>query len=62
MSIEVPERAPLETLRLRLRVPGGKRIASLTLDGAPYDRVLADGQTIVLPTTPGTLQLEARFG
>jgi hypothetical protein len=59
VSIDVPERAPLETLRLRLRLPRGKRIASLTLDGAPYGRVLADGETIVLPTTPGPLQLEA---
>jgi hypothetical protein len=61
VSIDVPERAPLQTLRLRLRLPRGTRIAELLLDGAPYSRVLADGETIVLPPRPGPLELEARF-
>jgi hypothetical protein len=62
VSIEVPERAPLESLRLRLRLPRGERIAEVLLDGVPYDRLLPDGETIVLPPRAGPLQLEVRFG
>jgi hypothetical protein len=61
VSIDVPDREPLETLRLRLRLPKGKRIGQLLLGGQPYGRVLADGETIVLPTRPGRLELEARL-
>jgi hypothetical protein len=57
--LEVPDRAPLRTLRLRLRLPRDTGIAELRLNGAPYDRLLADGETIVLPTAPGTVGLEA---
>jgi hypothetical protein len=61
VSLDVPDRAPLETLRLRLRLPRGARIDTVLLDGAPYGRVLADGETIVLPPRPGPMRLEASF-
>jgi hypothetical protein len=61
VSLDVPDRAPLETLRLRLRLPRGARIDTVVLDGAPYGRVLADGETIVLPPRPGPMRLEASF-
>jgi hypothetical protein len=59
--IDVPHRAPIRALRLRLRPPRGARIAQLLLNGFPHDGVLADGETVVLPTTPGPVELEARF-
>jgi hypothetical protein len=60
VSIDVPDRAPLASLRLRLRLPPGARIGEVLLDGSPYDRVLHDGETIVLPPRPGPMRLEAQ--
>ena len=59
--LQVPERAPLASLRLRLRLPGGATLGGVTRDGAPYGRVLGDGETIVLPPVPGPVELEARY-
>jgi hypothetical protein len=61
VTIDVPEREPLETLRLRLRLPRGQHIKEVLLDGVPYGRILPDGETIVLPPRAGPLQLEAHF-
>ena len=61
VSIDVPERAPLAALRLRLRLPGGKRISEVLRDGLPYGRVLEDGETLALPPQPGALELEVRY-
>ncbi len=59
VSLDVPDREPLTTLRLRLRLPDGERVSEVRQDGLPYGRVLPDGQTIVLPPTPGHFELEA---
>ena len=59
--LQVPERAPLASLRLRLRLPGGATLGGVTRDGAPYGRVLGDGQTIVLPPASGVVELEASY-
>src|SRR5207247_2654388 len=48
----------LETLRLRL--PHGTRIASLSLGGRPYARFDRSTGTIVLPVASGSLELVAR--
>jgi hypothetical protein len=61
VAVDVPNRAHLSALRLRLSLPRGTRIGRLLLDGRPYDRILADRETIVLPTTPGPLEVEARL-
>jgi hypothetical protein len=61
VTLRVPERAPLGSLRLRVRLPGGKRVAGALLDGAPYGSVLADGETIDLPPSPGDLRLELPY-
>jgi len=56
-SIEVPARVLLRTLSLRLRLPAGRRIATVTLDGKPYSRFNAATQTISLPPRTGSLDL-----
>lgn len=60
-TLRIPERRPIRSLRLRLRLPAGKRIANVLSDGAPYGRVLADGQTVELPATAGELRLELLY-
>jgi hypothetical protein len=62
VSLDVPGRAPLRSLSLRLRLPGGKRIATVLLNGAPYDRFDAGSETIDLPPQAGHLDLEVSFG
>ncbi|HXF99117.1 MAG TPA: hypothetical protein VNJ46_10955, partial [Gaiellaceae bacterium] len=59
--VQVPDRAPLGSLRLRLRLPGGKRVAGVLVNGQP-GRLLPDGETVELPTRPGELRVEARVG
>ncbi len=62
ISLDIPDRTPLTTLRLRLRLPDGQRVTEVLQDGVPYGRVLPDGQTVVLPPTPGHFELEAPLG
>ena len=56
-----PRRSQPRTLRLRLRLPPGTRIASVTLDGRPYGRFDAAAGTIDLSGRRGTLQLRVGF-
>ena len=61
VSVTVPGRGALSQLRIRLRLPGGKRVATVLRDGVRYGKVLDDGETIQLPAEPGELHLQARF-
>ncbi|HUF02404.1 MAG TPA: hypothetical protein VMN35_08265 [Gaiellaceae bacterium] len=62
VTVQVPDRSPLRSLKLRLRLPQGKKVAGvLTDDGRSVGRVLADRETIELPRAPGPLELEVRF-
>jgi hypothetical protein len=61
VSLTVPARAPLKTLRLRLRLPNGKRIAGVLFDSRPIHRFDAETGTIELPTQPGAHELEVDF-
>jgi hypothetical protein len=58
-SVTVPERAPPRALKLRLRLPRGQRITSVTLDGRPFERVDRASGTIDLSGRRGTLDLTA---
>jgi hypothetical protein len=60
-SIAVPNRAPLRTLTLRLRLPRGHRISSVSLDGRPWRRFDRETGTIELPTRAGQLDLVAHL-
>jgi hypothetical protein len=60
-SIAVPGRAPLRTLSLRLRLPRGHRISSVSLDGRPWRRFDRETGTIQLPPRAGQLELAAHL-
>ncbi len=61
VSVDVPSRSPLRTLRLRLRLPNGKRIASVTVNDRPLaGRV--QRETFDLPPRPGRLEVAANIG
>jgi hypothetical protein len=56
-TVELPERTP-PTVRLRLRLPRGQRLAGVTLGGRPFSRI--DGQTLDLSGLRGKLELVAQ--
>jgi hypothetical protein len=61
-SVHVSLAAPATpTLRLRLRLPAGERLASITLDGRPFKRFDRTTGTINLSGHRGRLALEARY-
>jgi hypothetical protein len=60
VSLEVPRRASLRTLKLRLRLPRGNRIRSVALNGRSYRRFDARAETIDLSGRRGTLELVVR--
>jgi hypothetical protein len=57
-TVIVPDRSPLRSLRLRLRLPHGGRIVSVQFGGAPYDRFDARTGTIDLTGRRGTIDLD----
>nr|MBA2461890.1 hypothetical protein [Actinomycetota bacterium] len=58
-TIELPGRQPVE-LKLRLRLPHGKRIVGVTRNGRPFGRL--DGETIDLSGLRGRVELVAQVG
>jgi len=60
-TIDVPSRAPVRTLTLRLRLPAGRRIVSVDLNGRPYHRFDRATGAIALSGLSGRLELVARF-
>jgi hypothetical protein len=61
VTLEPPTRTRPHSLALRLRLPGGKQIASVTLGGRPYGRFDAASSTIDLSGRNGRLQLRVTF-
>jgi hypothetical protein len=59
VSLDVPQRAPLRTLSLRLRLPHGDRISSVVVDGRPVPG-LVHAETFDLPHRAGHLEVVAR--
>ncbi|WP_010273137.1 hypothetical protein [Paenibacillus senegalensis] len=57
VELEVPDRDPIEELKLRVRVPGGLRISSVQLNGAPFTSFDSEDETIDLSGLSGTIQL-----
>jgi hypothetical protein len=58
LTLDVPDRTPIRSLRLRLRLPGAERIASVLYDNRGFRRFDPRSGTLDLPTTPGSHQLE----
>jgi hypothetical protein len=58
VSLTVPGRARLGALRLRLRLPHGKRIARVLYDMRTLSRFDPRSGTITLPTLAGEHELE----
>jgi hypothetical protein len=58
VSLTVPDRAPLRTLRLRLRLPDGKRISGVQLDGRILSRFDPETGTIQIPPQAGAHELQ----
>jgi hypothetical protein len=57
-SIDVPTWRPLRALELRLRLPRGTRITTVSVDGRAHERVDRATQTIDLSGLAGHLELE----
>jgi hypothetical protein len=55
--VTVPERAHQHRLKLRLRLPRGRHISSVTLDGRPFTSVDRTTRTLDLSGRRGTLEL-----
>jgi hypothetical protein len=60
VSLSAPTRQAPAELRLRLRLPGGRHIASVTVDGRHHARFDARTGTIDLSGHRGTVELRAR--
>jgi hypothetical protein len=61
IAVDVPDRVPPKALTLRLRLPRGRRIASVTLGGRPFRRLEAASGTLNLSGLAGSLQLVAHL-
>jgi hypothetical protein len=59
--VTVPERGQPHRLKLRLRLPRGRHITSVTLDGRPFTRVDRATETLDLSGRRGTLELAVGF-
>ncbi len=60
-TLELPTSSTLRSLRLRLRLPAGRRLTSVLVDGRPYARFDRRTGTIDLSGRRGQLEVEARF-
>ena len=60
-EVQSPAREPASRLRLRLRVPEGRTLRAVTVNGKPWTDFDAAGGWINLPTGGGPLQVLARY-
>ena len=56
-TVDLPARSRPRTATLRLRLPEGRRIAAVRLNGRPSRRFDRRAETIGLPTQPGRLEI-----
>jgi hypothetical protein len=59
--LEIPRRAPMRSLSLRLRRPGRQRITRVELDGRPFRHYDPVAETIDLTGHTGSLALTVHF-
>jgi hypothetical protein len=58
--VQVPERDPIRHLRLKLRLPDGRRLQAVTVNGQPHTRFDPARETIDLTGFGGRLEISAR--
>src|SRR5690606_19607031 len=61
VDLEVPSRTPIENLQLRLRVPAGKQLASVTINRHPHSKLNPQTETIDLTGLTGKLKIIATY-
>jgi hypothetical protein len=61
VELKVPNRGRLASLRLRLRLPVGKRIESVIYDVSDIHSFDSKSGTITLPTRPGEHELQVQL-
>ena len=59
--VQVPDRDPLRELRLKLRLPGGRRVQAVTINGQAHSRFDARRETLDLTGLRGRLEIVARL-
>ena len=63
VRLDLPSRGVGQPVKLRLRVPGERRIRKVTLDGKPWDRFDPAQETVDLPAgTRGAVELTVGYG
>lgn len=60
-DLDVPNRTPIGKLQLRLRVPEGKKLSAVEVNGLPYAKFDAGTETIDLTGLTGKLAIRADF-
>jgi hypothetical protein len=60
-DLEVPSRTPIGSLQLRLRVPGGKQLIGVKVNGHPYTKFDSSTETIDLTGLTGKLIIRADY-
>jgi hypothetical protein len=58
-TLQVPTRNPPHEVRLRFRTPGEKRLARVTVNGQPWNKL--DGDWVILPGNIGKAAVEAAY-
>lgn len=61
VALDLPSRDAAHNVVLRLRVPDGKRIRSVALNGSPYEKFDATEETIDLQGLTGRMKLRVLF-
>jgi hypothetical protein len=61
VEVQVPDREPLRALRLRLRLPRGKRITAVFLNGQRFRRFDPDTETLELPPRARRMELRVEY-
>jgi hypothetical protein len=59
--LDVPRSSSLRTLKLRLRLPAGRRLAAVLVNGRPHSRVDRNTSTIDLSGRRGHLEIRAQY-
>lgn len=60
-NVQVPNRELPDVIKLRLRHPEKSPIASVTINGQPFDCVDADGETLIINNPKGELNICVKY-